>query len=77
MKAKNTQAHRINVRDILLIILTFAVGGLFWMSYETGHNQAITDVNTAKHILQVQDNANKLKACIDAGTRPCEINQLD
>lgn len=70
------QKNNLQVRDWLLILMgiTIVLTNVVWYS----HVQSLqtSDKNDATSWLHQQVQINKLKACIDQGTKPCDINPL-
>lgn len=70
---KNLPMNNLPIRDILVMLLFLAVvvTNLYWYQVTLGLSKRLDPVNTNdyKQFVQIQ----KLKACVDAGTRPCDV----
>jgi uncharacterized protein YpmB len=71
--AKTKQTLRLQKRDWIIVVLFLAVIGTNWVWYQYSKAQDITNRNDASSWLMHQVEINKLKACVDEGTRPCDI----
>lgn len=70
---KSKQITTLQKGDWVIIILFLVVIGTDWVWYQSAKSQEITNNSNASSWLQHQVEINKLKACIDSGTKPCNI----
>ncbi len=70
---KAKQTTKLQKRDWAIIILFIAIIGTNWVWYQVAKTNEISERNDSSRWLQHQVEINKLKACIDEGTRPCDI----
>jgi hypothetical protein len=71
--AKTKQTMRLQKRDWAIIVLFLAVIGTNWVWYQYSKAQDITNRSDSSGWLMHQVEINKLKVCVDEGTRPCDI----
>ena len=72
--AKNKQSTKLNIRDWVIILLLLAIVAIGWFAYQVDQARQLSEINDAQSWLNQQVQINKLKACIDEGTKPCDIN---
>jgi hypothetical protein len=60
-------------RDWAIVLLIVAMVATNWVWYQTSRTQDTTNKNQSSAWLQDQVQINKLKACIDTNTHPCDI----
>lgn len=70
---KTKQTTKLQKRDWAIIGLVIAVIATNWVWYQYSKAQDITNRTDSSAWLAHQVEINKLKACIDEGTRPCDI----
>jgi hypothetical protein len=71
--AKTKQKMKLQKRDWSIVVLFVAVIVTNWVWYQYSKAQDITNRNESSAWLAHQVEINKLKACIDENTRPCDI----
>lgn len=71
--AKAKQTLKLQKRDWAIIGLVLAVIATNWVWYQYSKAQDITNRSNATSWLMHQVQINKLKACIDENTQPCDI----
>ncbi len=72
--AKNKQSSKLNKIDWVIILLLLAIVAIGWFAYQVDQARQLSEKNDAQSWLNQQVQINKLKACIDEGTKPCDIN---
>lgn len=70
------QSHKFELRDWLLIVLSLAFVATNIVWYLQIQALQTTDKNDAASWLHQQVQINKLKACIDESTKPCDITPV-
>jgi hypothetical protein len=70
---KKEHSVQLQKRDWVILMLFLAVIGTNWVWYQHSKSQEITNSSNASSWLMQQEQINKLKACIDEGTKPCEL----
>jgi uncharacterized protein YpmB len=71
--SKTKQKSKLQKRDWVIIVLFLAIIGTNWVWYQSSKSQDITNRNESSAWLMHQVEINRLKSCIDEGTRPCDI----
>jgi len=71
--AKNIQKPELTKRDLLLAFMFVVIVATNVLWYLHVRALQLTDKNDATSWLHQQAQINKLKACIDEGTKPCDI----
>mgnify|MGYP000932968243 FL=1 len=71
--AKTKQKNKIQVRDLVIAGLVFAVVATNWVWYQHYQSQSLTNKAFVTDFLAHQIEINKLQACINEGTKPCDI----
>jgi hypothetical protein len=72
--AKPKQTTRLQKRDWVILVLFLSIIGTNWVWYQSSKAQDLSHRSHAESWLYQQVQINKLKACIDDGTSPCDIN---
>lgn len=75
--AKKAKRLRITKRDWLLGIMFAAIIATNIMWYMHAQTQRLSDEADATSWLNQQVQINNLKACIDEGTKPCDITYIE
>ncbi len=65
---------KLQKRDWALALLFVAIIGTNWAWYQGSKGQDLTNKNSAAYDIQLQSQINKLKACIDGDTKPCDTS---
>jgi hypothetical protein len=71
--AKQTPKFKAQKRDWIIFALVIAIVATNWVWYENSKSQDITNKNNSSAWLMHQVEINKLQACINASTHPCDI----
>jgi hypothetical protein len=71
--AKRVTKMKLQKRDWAIIVLFLAVVGTNWVWYQVAKTNETSMRNDASSWLRHQVQINKLKACIDENTQPCDI----
>lgn len=61
-------------RDWVIVVLALAVIGTNWFWYQNSKGQELSNSSSASYDVHLQSQINKLKACLDNDTRPCDIS---
>jgi hypothetical protein len=72
--AKTKKHTKLQKRDWAIIILFGLIIATNWTWYQVAKTNELSQRNDSSSWLIDQVQINKLKACIDEGTRPCDIN---
>lgn len=70
------QRVRLQKRDWLIAVLFVAVIATNFVWYQYSQDQKVTNKTDSYGWLQHQIEINKLKACIDNNSRPCDISPV-
>lgn len=70
---KTKQTIKLQKSDWAIVLLLLAIIGTNWVWYQSSKAQDLSHKSHIESWLQQQVQINKLKACIDGGTRPCDI----
>lgn len=71
VKAK--QKTNLQIRDGVILLLVLAVIATNWVWYQHHQAQELSHESHVEFGNRQQVQINKLKACIDEGTNPCDI----
>lgn len=74
LMAKKEQRMKLQKRDWAIIILLIAIMAVGWYAYQVNQARLLSESANSQAWLNHQVQINKLKACIDTGTKPCDIN---
>lgn len=74
LMTKTSPKTKLNARDWIMVALALAIVATNVLWYLHVQALQLTDRNDATSWLAHQVEINKLKACIDSGSRPCDIN---
>jgi hypothetical protein len=69
---KTKQSSKLQKRDWAIIVLFLAVLGTNWLWYQHHQAQELSLRSGVESWLQQQVQINKLKACVDEDTKPCD-----
>ena len=68
------QKMKMGKRDWAIALLVVAMVATNWVWYQTSKDQNITNRSDTSAWLAHQVEINKLQACLNSNTRPCDIN---
>jgi hypothetical protein len=71
--AKTNQKIKLQKRDWLIVLLLIAVIATNWVWYQNSRTQGMTNKSDVTSWSQHQVEINKLQACVNNNTRPCDI----
>jgi hypothetical protein len=72
--AKSTSSKKLEKRDWAIIVLIVAVITIGWYAYQINQARMLSENADSQAWLNHQIQINKLKACIDENTKPCDIS---
>jgi hypothetical protein len=70
---KTKQTMKLQKRDWAVILLSFVVLIVGFYSYQINQARQLSEKADAESWLHQQIQINKLKACVDEATKPCDI----
>ncbi len=74
LMAKTKQTIKLQKQDWAIIVLLIAVMAVGWYAYQTNQVRMLSENADSQSWLNQQVQINKLNACIDQGTKPCDIS---